>query len=184
VQTQTLSSRLSFKPQSLEALTIESPLAPADVIENIRAAGKEWRQSAIPEDLKRFKVQLSVEISGYDFEMHWAGSVSPFYNPVLYGAVDWTPMGSRIRIGFGRNKKILRLMALYAAMAILPLLNGGDRIYWTLSTIMAISLGFSALHNRRKEPMRSRLIDVVRDAATRERVATAPFPTALSGNGP
>lgn len=169
MQTQTLSSRLFFKPQALDALTIESPLAPTDVIENIRAAGKQWRPSAVPEDLKRFNVQrLSVEISGLDFEMHWAGSISPFYNPVCYGTVDSGPSGSRICIGFGLNKKHLRIIALYALAAIIPLTTDGDKIYWSLFGLMFIILGFWALHNRSKEPMRSRLIDVVRDAASRK----------------
>lgn len=136
------------------------------MIENIRVAGKEWRPSAVPEDLKKFHVQsLVVEISGHDFQISWAGAISPFYNPVCFGAVDWSPAGSRIRIGFGLSKRDAARMLPYAFMAIFPLLINPTKVYWGLFGLMFFCLGGWALHNRAHEPMRSRLIDVVNKAA-------------------
>jgi hypothetical protein len=147
---------------------IESPIPATDVIENLRARGKQWRASAVPDDLKRFKVEtLEVTIDDLEFEIRWFGDVSPFYNPVILGEIEPTIKGSRIRAGFGISRRTIFLMTLYAIMAILPLLNGGgDRLTWILAAVMAVALSIWALHNRSDEPMRSRLVEVLATAAT------------------
>jgi hypothetical protein len=183
MQTRSVTHRLSFKPATLDALTIESKLPPADVIENIRAAGREWRASAVPEDLRKFSVSgLGVEISGYDFVMHWGGNLSPLFNPACYGAVGWAPGGSRIRIGFGRNPTSLKLVALYALMGSMSVLMGTSRTSRWLGVMMLVLVAVAILHNRNEEPMRSRLIDVV-DRAAHEPV-TPHEGYSISTNGP
>jgi hypothetical protein len=157
---------------------IESPIPATDVIENLRTRGKQWRASAVPEDLRKFKVEtLEVTIDDLEFEMRWFGDVSPFYNPVIYGQVEPTINGSRIRAGFGISRRTIYLMTLYAIMAILPLLNGGTRFQWILAGFMATSLSFWAFHNRNDQPMRTRLVEVLATAATSSRLTT-PTPTA------
>jgi hypothetical protein len=157
---------------------IESPIPATDVIENLRARAKEWRAAAVPEDLKKFKVErLDAVIDDLDFEIRWVGDVSPFYNPVIYGQVEPTIHGSRIRAGFGISRRTIFIMTLYAIAAILPLLNGGDRFTWILAAFMATSLSIWAFRNRSDQPMRTRLVEVLATAATSSR-RTTPTPTA------
>jgi hypothetical protein len=146
---------------------IESPIPATDVIENLRARGKQWRPTAVPADLQRFKVEsLVVAITDLDFEICWSGDISPFYNPVIFGEVEPTIHGSRIRAGFGISRRAIYLMTLYAIMAILPLLDGGRLLTWILAALMAITLSIAAFHNRNDEPMRTRLVEVLATAAT------------------
>jgi hypothetical protein len=146
---------------------VESPIPATDVIENLRARGKQWRTATVPEDLKRFKVErLDVGINDLEFEIHWAGDISPFYNPVIFGEVEPTIHGSRIRAGFGISRRTIFLITLYAIMAILPLLNGAPPFTWILAAFMATSLSIWTFRNRNDEPMRTRLVEVLATAAT------------------
>ena len=146
---------------------IDSPLPPAAVLENLRARGREWRESAVPEDLRKFKVQtLAVEIEGSEFRMHWPANVSPFYNPLCYGTVEQIGNGSRITAGFKRAPREVLLIVALASMALVPMLLGStSRIQWLLGALMLACLVPAVLMNRTSEPMRTRLIEVLTNAA-------------------
>jgi hypothetical protein len=85
----------------LGTIQIDSPFPPPDVLDNLRARGREWRESAVPEDLKKLTVRnLAVATNGSTFQMQWTGNVSPLYNPLCFGTVQPYGNGSRIRAGF------------------------------------------------------------------------------------
>jgi hypothetical protein len=159
---------------------IDSPLPPAAVLENLRARGREWRESAVPEDLRKFKVQtLGVEITGSQFQMHWLGNISPFYNPLCYGTVEQAGNGSRITAGFKLAPREVLLIVALASMALLPMLLGStSSIQWLLSVFMLACLAWAALKNRTSEPMRARLIEVLTNAAGQSTSANDSLSTA------
>ena len=159
---------------------IDSPLPPAAVLENLRARGREWRESAVPEDLRKFKVRiLGVELTGSEFRMHWVGDISPFYNPMCYGTVEQAGNGSRITAGFKLSPREVRLIVALASMALLPILLGStSRIQWLWGMFMLASLAWAVLKNRTSEPMRARLIEVLTNAAGESTSANDSLSTA------
>jgi hypothetical protein len=166
VQVQALSSRLFFRSQPLGTIWIDSPLRPAVVLENLRVRGKEWRESAVPEDLRKLKIgSLSVEIEGSQFQMRWLGDTNPFYNPLCFGTAQPYGDGSRIRAGFKLTTKDFLIVGCVAAMPVLGLLGRQSIFNWVLVGIMVMLLIYTAARNRSAEPMRTRLIEVLTNAA-------------------
>jgi hypothetical protein len=169
----------------LGTITIDSTLQPADVIENLRIRGKEWRESAVPEDLRKFKVTgLGVTTKGSEFELYWGGDISPFYNPVCFGSVEAVGTGSRISAGFKLHARTILMMGALAAMAIMPLIGGGSTFSWILAGVMFALLVAGAVKNRSAEPMRARLIETLASAARQPAKNGLPFCMAMSTNGP
>jgi len=176
-----LTPRSSSAP--LGTITVDSPLKPEEVIAHLGRGG--WREGAIPEDLRKFKVTgLAVEKKGREFEMHWAGSISPLYNPVCFGIAQPLGDGSRLRAGFKLDRRSLRLFGLFTAMPIVSLMGRLDTFILILAALMFISVGSAMVRNRTSEPMRSRLIDVLTDAAKATSPAPQPFARMMSTNGP
>lgn len=167
VQTQTLSSLFSLKSQPVQAISIDSPLAPANVIEKLRQRGREWRKSALPDDLKTFRIEtLLVKIDGSDFEISWTGDVNPFYNPVVFGTVEARGNGSHIQAGFKLNRRrIVAFVILPLIMVLLGLSPHPTRIWLVLSALMVIAVSILFVRKRTDEPMRTRLIEVLNAAA-------------------
>jgi hypothetical protein len=159
---------------------IDSSLPPAAVLENLRTRGREWRESAVPEDLRNFKVQtLGVEIKGSEFQMYWLGRISPFYNPLCFGTVEQTANGSRISAGFKLTRHEFIFMGAALGGAALPLLLGmWTTFYVGYFVVMLILLAPMVMKNRTAEPMRTRLIEVLTNAAGQSTSANDSLSTA------
>jgi hypothetical protein len=150
----------------LGTIQIDSPFPPSDVLENLRARGREWRESAVPQDLKEVKAQtLDVKIEGAQFEIRWVGVWNPFFNPLCFGTVQPYGDGSRIRAGFKLSPRGLRLFGVYASLVIVTVLGPPSTFKWVFSASLAILLIFIALRRRGPEPMRARLIENLAKAA-------------------
>lgn len=170
----------------LGTIQIDSPFPPPDVLENLRTRGREWRESAVPEDLKKFTVRnLAVATDGSTFQMQWAGNVSPLYNPLCFGTVQPYGNGSRIRAGFRLNRRALIAIGYLPAMVVVSLV-GGDRstVIWVLVAIAIVIVAFTFGWNRTSEPMRARLVEVLATAAQEPAGSHSAFPKAMSTNGP
>jgi hypothetical protein len=185
VQTQALSNRLSFRSEPLGTISFDSPLQPPAVLENLRARGREWRATAIPEDLRKRKVgNLLVEIEGAGFQMRWTG-VNPFFNPTCFGTVQPYRDGSRIRAGFKLYKRDFVFIGAAFAGAVFPLLMGRwSTFYLGYFGLMVIFLSAVVLKNRTSEPMRTRLVEVLEIAAGRSTNANDAFSAANAGSQP
>ena len=162
---------------------IDSLLPPAAVLENLRARGRQWRQSAVPEDLRKFKVySLGVETTGSEFQMYWLGRISPFYNPLCFGTVEQTANGSRISAGFKLTRHEFIFIGAALGGAVLPLLLGRwTTFYVGYFVVMLILLAPMVMKNRTAEPMRARLIEVLANAAGQSTTANDAFSTAKAG---
>ncbi len=161
---------------------IDSSLPPAAVLDNLRARRHQWRESAVPEDLRKFKVQsLGVEIKGSQFELHWLGQISLFYNPLCFGTVEQTSNGSRINAGFKLYKRGFVFIGAALASAVLPLLLDWSTFHWLYFVVILGLLAPMVMKNRTSEPMRARLIDVLANAAGQSAKANDTFSTANAG---
>ena len=162
---------------------VDSTLQPSEVIGNLRARGS-WRDTRTPAELKKFKAQrLVVETTGSEFTMFWAVNSSPLFNPVCFGKVDPNGEGSRISAGFELNKVMLLPIITTVAMALVWLIT--FRIFkLVISAIVLILVAYFLLRRRTSEPMRSLLIQELREAATLRVRKSEPFGSAMSTNGP
>jgi hypothetical protein len=154
-----------FKAEPIGAIVIDSPHPPSVVLENLRVRGKEWRASAIPEDLRKLKVgALHVEIDGSEFKIRW-GPANPLYNPMCFGTVQPYGEGSRIRGGFKLSLRDATPLALFGVATLLPLLLDWSIAHWAFFGFAIFMAAFVGLRYRSVEPMRSRLVDVLSEAA-------------------
>ena len=167
-------------PAEIEVI---SPLEPADVVANLRARGKEWRESSIPDDLRKLKVgSLSVSISDMTFDLCWYGSVSPFYNPVCSGTVEPTTNGTRITARFRRDLRTVMPYFLMVALLIIQVAIEPRPIPVIILGIFVV-LFAGMVRGKSKVPrLRAGLIDVLTTAA--QPPVAHPSVRMMSANGP
>jgi hypothetical protein len=140
---------------------IDSPLPPAVVLENLRARGHQWRESSVPDDLRKLGIiNLKVETKGAQFEMRWGRSLL-VYNPICFGIVQPYGDGSRIRAGFKLSMRAFLLVTVMVATAVLTLFSDRSMMDWARFAYFAIIVTFLVSRNRSAEPMRARLIEVL-----------------------
>ena len=166
-----------------DRIEIFSPLDPAEVIANLRARGKEWRDSSVPDDLRKLKVgTLSVSISDMQFDLFWTGNVSPFYNPVCSGTVERTVIGTRINARFRRDLRRVMPYFLMVGILIIQVAIEPRPIPLLLLAVFAIIFAFMAFGKSKVTPLRARLIDVLTTAA--QPPVANPTVRTMSANGP
>jgi hypothetical protein len=161
-----LASRFTLIPEPVGAVVIDSPSPPEVVLENLRERGREWRESAMPESVKKAKVVgLKLEITGAEFEMRWLARSNPLYNPLCYGIVQPYGQGSRIRAGFRVDQKAFWMLMLPFASIALSFFIHAEFWYGVLAGLFVIYTAFLLLTRRTPEPMRSALIEVIERVA-------------------
>ena len=164
-------------------IEIVSPLQPAEVIANLRARGNEWRDSSVPDDLRKLKVgSLGLSVSDMKFDMCWSGNLSPFYNPVCSGTVEPTADGSRINARFRRNLRTVMPYFLMVGILIIQVAIEPRPIPLLILTIFLILFVGMAMGKSKAGPLREGLIDVLNTAA--QPPVANPAVRMMSTNGP
>jgi hypothetical protein len=168
-----------------DEIEIISPLEPAEVVANLRARGKEWRESAVPKDLRKFKVRsLYVRISDLKFDLGWSGNVSPIHNPICFGTLEPIANGTRITARFGRELRPLLPMFLFIAISSIDVAinpRPGPSILLGVFVILLLSM---LVRRKNVERLRDRLIDVIAAAAQPPVARESPVFGRMSTNGP
>jgi len=165
-------------------IEINSPLEPSEVLANLRERGREWRDSSVPEDLKKLRVGLlCITISDLKFDLRWSGNVSPFYNPVCSGTLEPTQNGTRITARFGRDLRTVMPYFLLVGILVVQVAIEPRPIPVLILAIFLIIFAFLAVGKSKVGPLRTRLIDVINTAA-QPPVANHPIFRPISGNGP
>ena len=163
---------------------MDSPLQPAEVIQNLETRGREWRESAVPKVLRKYASGLAVQTNGSQFRMKWYGAAA---NPVCVGIVQPHGDGSRIRAGFQLDPDENLYLFLVTLLGIFQVLQDRSAFTWVLLGffgLLWLHVGIALVRRRSGEPMRSQLIEVLTTAAQHKpELAHAPFPV-MSTNGP
>jgi hypothetical protein len=148
------------------AIEIVSPLGPTEVVENLRLRGKEWRESAVPEELRKLSVTgLVVTTSGSSFTLYWLGNIGPFYNPFCFGSVEPAGNGSRIVARFKLNTHGVVFAFFLPVMLILHSFTAQSPLLWVALAVATFMYAFVAGGNRGTDLLRARLIEVLATAA-------------------
>ena len=166
-----------------DSIEIVSPLEPDEVVANLRARGNEWRESSVPDDLRKLKVgSLCVSISDMTFDLYWSGSVSPFYNPVCSGTLESTRNGTRITARFRRDLRTVMPYFLMVGILILQVAIKPRPIPLILLAIFLMLFAGMAMGKSKVGPLRAGLIDVLTTAA--QPPVAIPAVRMMSTNGP
>lgn len=164
-------------------IAIISPLDPAEVLANLRQRGKEWRESSVPEDLRKLKVgPLCITISDLKFDLRWSGNVSPFHNPVCSGTLEPTQNGTRITAKFGRDLRTVMPYFLMVGILVVQVAIEPRPIPVILLAFFLIIFAFLAIGKSKVGALRTRLIDVITTAA--QPPVANPAVRLMSTNGP
>src|SRR5205823_10952279 len=138
------------------SIRILSPLEPEVVIDNLRRSDHDV---IVPEELKEFGVtDLSAEVKGSNFELHWIADTSRFVNQRCRGFVRAVGNGSRISARFTAGPIDFLLIAYLPLAAIVGVVVGRTRWYWLALAGVSVALMLIAKRNRGAEPKRARLI--------------------------
>lgn len=143
-----------------------SALKSEQVLDNLRAREREWRESAIPPELRTLGVTgLDVQLGENSFAMQWTGNVSLLYNLALKGVIEDTQTGSEISAGFGAMPVSMVVIA-YLLILSLQIVVSPRAIYaLALAILLGVLLIPLALHGRgRSGIFKSHLIAVLNKA--------------------
>jgi hypothetical protein len=170
----------------LYSLRFESRLKSNQVFDNLRARGREWRESRIPDELKKIGVKgLDVRLNDDEFMMQWTGNVSPVYSPALKGVIEDTRAGSDVKARFG-------IMPVRAGAAVyliwLPLetaLHPHSIFRWVLLVVMGLLLLYTVGRGRgRTEVFKKHLLRVMDEALKTAPIENRAFMRPVPTNGP
>ena len=153
-------------------LRFQSALKSNQVFDNLRARGRDWRESATPEELRKIGVTgLQVELEDDTFAMRWGGNVSPIYSPALKGRIEDTKSGSEIYAGFGLMPVTIAEAVFFIAIPIQLLLRWNWIGSWIIAGLLGLLLIRLLLSGRgRTETFKSHLLIVLNDALRNSRV--------------
>jgi hypothetical protein len=86
-------------------VVFRTPLSLHDITANLQARANDWRDSAVPAELREIGVtKLILEEDGGELSIEWGGRTSPVNNPACFLSVVRIPGGgSEVTARFGRG---------------------------------------------------------------------------------
>jgi hypothetical protein len=153
-------------------VVLRTPLSLYDISWNLQKRANDWRDSAIPEELRKIGVdKLILEGVGEQLTLEWGGRTSPVNNPACFLTIVRLPIGGcEVTARFGRGTfHVFALIGLLTSP--LQMLGRGDdpmRWYFVAAQI-AISLAFLVTGRSRTTLLKSHLMKIV-EQATRTRL--------------
>jgi hypothetical protein len=151
--------------QTVLTIGIDSRVPPHEVIDSLCARGREWRESAVPAELRKLNITgIDVRTVDYQFELQWAGRGRPLYNPICFGTVQPYGDGSRIRAGFKIDPRDLMPLLIFVPFGVLIALHPS---LGTLASLAAPVVLFARRMGSRRDAavMRLGLSEILAHAA-------------------
>src|SRR4051812_29094636 len=170
-----------FDPAQGEAQrVIRTPLSQYDISWNLQKRANDWRESVIPEELRKIGItKLVLEGVGEQLTLEWGGRTNPVNNPALFLTIVRLPDGgSEVTATFGRGS--LRIFALLLLLTTPLQALGGERgpLRWFFAAAsLAISLAFLITGKSNTPILKAQLMKVV-EQATRSHAVEVPDPMA------
>jgi hypothetical protein len=169
-------------------ITLSTTLSLPDIASNLRARERDWRDSAVPTELREIGVRkLVVTENGDELSIHWAGRQNPVNNPACWITVVGRPDGgSEVKGRFGRGKlQILPLiMLLLTPLQAIGRENSPLRWYFVAASV-AISVAFFITGRSNTPLLKSHLLQIVEEAVRGSyKPPTSNFGRMLATNDP
>ena len=148
-------------------VVFRTPLSLHDITANLRAHANDWRDSALPAELREIGVtKLVLEEEGDELSIEWGGKTSPVNNPACFLTVVRIPGGgSEVTARFGRGT--LQIFALLLLLSTpLQAIGGEDSpLRWFfIAASIAISLAFLITGRSNTQMLKAHLMRIVEEA--------------------
>lgn len=150
-----------------QPIVFRTPLSLQDISANLRARANDWRDSAIPAELRAIGVtKLILEENGDEVTLEWGGRTSPVNNPACFLTVVRIPSrGAEVTVRFGRGT--LRVFALLLLLSTPLQAFGPERSplrWFFVAASIAVSLG-ALITGRSNTPLlKAHLLQIVEEA--------------------
>ena len=148
-------------------VVLRSPLSVQDISSNLRARARDWRDSAVPAELREIGVRKFVLTeSGDGFSIQWNGRTSPVNNPACFITVVRTPAGgSEVTARFGRGRLQILPLILLLSTPLQAIGREGSQLRWFfVAASVAISLAFFISGRSNTPILKSHLLHVMEEA--------------------
>src|SRR3954464_7964323 len=168
-----------FDPAQGEAQRVlRTPLSQYDISWNLQKRANDWRESVIPEELRKIGItKLVLEGVGEQLTLEWGGRTNPVNNPALFLTIVRLPDGgSEVTARFGRGS--LRIFAVLLLLSTPLQAIGHERGPWRwffVAASLAISLAFLITGKSNTPLLKAHLMKVVKEAS-RSRGVEVPDP--------
>jgi hypothetical protein len=147
-------------------VVFNTPLSLQDIKTNLRARERDWRESAIPAELREIGIR-KLELNEDDDELtiHWGGKTNPVNNPVCVITVVRRPDGgSDVTARFGRGKLQIMPLILLLLTPLQAIGRAGSPLRWYfVAATLAISFAFFVTGSSNTLILKSHLLKVVEE---------------------
>jgi hypothetical protein len=148
-----------------------------DISANLRARANDWRDSAVPAELRAIGVtKLVLEEKGDELSIEWGGRTSPVNNPACFVTVARIPGGgSEVTARFGRGtlRVFAVLVLLLAPLQAIGREKSPLRWFFVAASI-AISLAFLITGRSNTPILKAHLMRIVEEATRAARTSSVP----------
>ena len=163
-------------------VVFRTPLSLHDITANLRARANDWRDSAVPAELRKIGItDLVLEEEGDELSIEWGGRTSPVNNPACFLTVVRIPGGgSEVKARFGRGTLQVFALLLLLSAPLQAIGSEDSPLQWFLvAASVAIPLAIFITGSANTPMLKAHLMKIVEDAT---RASPAPDDSHLGKN--
>jgi hypothetical protein len=148
-------------------IVFRTALSLHDISANLRARANDWRDSAVPAELRAIGVtKLILEEKGGELSIEWGGRTSPVNNPACFLTVVRIPGGgSEVTARFGRGTLRVFAVLLLLSTPLQAIGHEDSPLRWFfVAASVAVSLSFLITGRSTTPILMSHLLQIVQEA--------------------
>jgi hypothetical protein len=145
-------------------LDLFTPCPATEFLDRLRARGREWRESTVPEGLRKAGVfGIRVEIDGWRFKMWCESGARSSYVPVCVGMVTRAGGQTRVHAYLRPSGGSMAALGLWVAWITVLSVWAGSLFFWLFG--LALAGGMWPIMYASMAPWHDGLLALVREAA-------------------
>lgn len=165
-------------------IVFRTALSLHDISANLRVRANDWRDSAVPAELRAIGVtKLILEEKGDELSIEWGGRTNPVNNPACFLTVVRIPGdGSEVTARFGRGTLQVFALLLLLSTPLQAIGHEDSPLRWFfVAASVAVSLAFLITGRSTTPILKSHLLQIVEEAT---RAPSKPEKGAFSRTAP
>ena len=147
-------------------VVFRTPLSLHDITANLRARANDWRDSAVPAELREIGVtKLVLEGEGDELSIEWVGRTSPVNNPACFLTVVRIPGGgSEVTARFGRGTLRFFGLLLLLSTPLQAIFSDSALRWFFVAASVAVPLSFFITGHSNTPILKAHLMKIVEEA--------------------
>jgi hypothetical protein len=143
-----------------------TPLSLHDITANLLARANDWRDSAVPAELREIGVtKLVLEGEGDELSIEWGGRTSPVNNPACFLTVVRIPGGgSEVTARFGRGTLRVFALLLLLSTPLQAIFSDSPLRWFFVAASVALPLFFFITGQSNTPILKAHLMKIVEEA--------------------